>query len=176
MQQPSRSSLWHALNTAGNLADRFVAGAEVKIALSDFVKGSALDGRGHELCGRSVLIATIDQLMAVAALIELDGVARRIVLYPPDLSLEHLPFVARSAAVDAIVSDRATLGIETPGVTSFIHCHERIVPRISDRNVPHQTEWILLTSGTTGTPKLVGPHFDQPGRCNRKEQPGPRSR
>jgi hypothetical protein len=128
MQQSSRSSLWHALNTAGNLAGRFVAGAEVKIALSNFVKGSALDGRGHELCGRSVLIATIDQLMAVAALIELDGVARRIVLYPPDLSLEHLPFVTRSAAVDAIVSDRPTIGIETPGVTSFIHCHERIVP------------------------------------------------
>jgi len=31
MQQPSRSSLWHALNTAGNLANRFVAGAEAKI-------------------------------------------------------------------------------------------------------------------------------------------------
>jgi hypothetical protein len=75
MQQPSRSSLWHALNTAGDLTDRFVSGAEAKIALSNFVKGSALDGRGHELCGRSVLIATIDQLMAVAALIELDLVA-----------------------------------------------------------------------------------------------------
>jgi acyl-coenzyme A synthetase/AMP-(fatty) acid ligase len=155
MQQPSQSSLWHALNTGGDLADRFVSGAETKIALSNFAKGSALNGRGHELCGRSVLIATVDQLVAVAALIELDGVARRIVLYPPDLSLEHLPFVARSAAVDAIVSDRATIGVETPGVTSFIHCDERIVPRVSDRSVPHQTEWILLTSGTTGAPKLV---------------------
>jgi acyl-coenzyme A synthetase/AMP-(fatty) acid ligase len=155
MQQPSHPSLWHALNTAGNLADRFVSGAEAKIALSNFVKGSTLDGRGQELCGRSVLIAATDQLMAVAALIELDGVARRIVLYPPDLSLEHLPFVARSAAVETIVSDRATIGIETPGVTVFIHCGDRIVPRVSDCNVPHQTEWILLTSGTTGAPKLV---------------------
>ena len=64
--------------------------------------------------------------------------------------------IARSAAVDAIVSDRATIGIETPGVQSFIHCDERIVPRVCDRNAPRQTGVEnSLTSGTTGTPKLV---------------------
>ena len=47
------------------------------------------------------------------------------------------------------------LASKLPVLHRFIHCDERIVPRVSDRNVPHQTEWILLTSGTTGTPKLV---------------------
>jgi acyl-coenzyme A synthetase/AMP-(fatty) acid ligase len=155
MQQPDRVSLWNVLNAAGDLSTRSVWGAEASIALGDLVAGSALAGRGHELCGRSVLIATIDQLTAVSALIELDGIARRIVLYPPDLPLEHLLFVARCAAVDAIVSDRAAIEVETPSATSFIRCDGRIVPRVSDRSVRHQTEWVLLTSGTTGQPKLV---------------------
>jgi acyl-coenzyme A synthetase/AMP-(fatty) acid ligase len=155
MQQPSRVSLWNLLSAVGDLPGRSVCGANASIVLSDLVVGSALDGRGHELCGRSVLVATIDQLTAVATLIELDGLARRIVLYPPDLPLEHLPFVASSAAVDAIVSDRITSGLEIPGVRSFIHCDGRIVPRIRDRSGEHETEWILLTSGTTGLPKLV---------------------
>jgi hypothetical protein len=85
MQQPDRISPWNALNAAGDVSIRSVWGAEASIALHDLVAGSALDGRGHELCGRSVLIATVNQLMAVATLIELDGMARRIELYPPDL-------------------------------------------------------------------------------------------
>jgi AMP-binding enzyme len=155
MLQNSPATLSEAINTSVDTCSPFISGAETSVLPGDLLTGSLLGARSRELSGGSVLIAVIDQLVAVAALIELDGVARRIVLYPPDLSLEHLPFVARCAAVDAVVSDRATIGIETPGVTSFIHCDERIVPRVSDRNVLHQTEWILLKSGTTGTPKLV---------------------
>ena len=51
----------------------------------------------------SVVVATIDQLATIQALIELDGVARRIVLYPPDLSRAHLRFVADSAEADLIL-------------------------------------------------------------------------
>jgi acyl-coenzyme A synthetase/AMP-(fatty) acid ligase len=101
-----------------------------------------------------VLVATADQLTAALALIELDGIARRLVLYPADLALEHVPFIVGSVPVDAIVTDRTELGADTPTVGYFA-CRPKIVPAECDRAVRHQTEWILLTSGTTGRPKMV---------------------
>lgn len=123
--------------------------------MCDLVAGSALDGRGDELRGLSVLITTTNQLTAVLALCELDGIARRIVLYPPDLPLEYLPFVIDSAKVDAIVSNHTAFGPKFPRVRFFMPCGQKIVPRNYDHSSPHQTEWILLTSGTSGPPKLV---------------------
>ena len=76
---------------------------------------------GKSYGDRSVLVATTDQLTAALALIELDGVARRLVLCPPDSPLEHLPFIMEAAAVDAIVSDRSTLGPNIPPSWMFHH-------------------------------------------------------
>jgi acyl-coenzyme A synthetase/AMP-(fatty) acid ligase len=148
-------SLWSALGTADNLSARLLFGAEGNVALSDLVDGSSLYGHGDELCGRSVVIATTSQLAAALALIELDGVARRVILYPPDLSLEHLTYVIDSAGVDAIVSDGRTVALSDPRVEHFVPCNGKITPSSSDRSAQYQTEWILLTSGTTGRPKLV---------------------
>jgi acyl-coenzyme A synthetase/AMP-(fatty) acid ligase len=117
--------------------------------------GSLLGGRSHELSGSSVLIATTDQLIAAAALIELDGVARRMVLCPPDSLEEYLPSIVESAEVDAIVSDRIINHPGTARVSSFIHCDGKIVPKGYGSPRRHETEWVLLTSGTTGVPKLV---------------------
>ena len=155
MLQNSPASLATALDTGRDLSARFVFGAEQSVAWDELLSGSCLDRRASELRGRSVLIETMDQLTAVSALIELDGVARRIVLYPPDLSREHLPFVASSAEADVIVSDRVSGEFEIPGVTTFIHCDGKIVPGKFERSALNETEWILLTSGTTGRPKLV---------------------
>ena len=109
----------------------------------------------QELSGRSVLIATTDQLAAAAALIELDGIARRMVLCPPDLPAEYLPSIVKSAEADAIVSDRIIGGPGIAGVKSFIHCDGKIVPKDRGSSGCYKTEWVLLTSGTTGVPKLV---------------------
>ena len=155
MLQSSPASLASALNAQGELAGHFVFGVEGSIALHELLAGSALNGRAHELFGRSVLIATESQLAAAAALLELDGVARRIILCPPDLPLEHLPYVVETAGADAIVSDRAETGLEAPGVKLFIHSDGKIMPGNWDATRQYETEWILLTSGTTGVPKLV---------------------
>jgi acyl-coenzyme A synthetase/AMP-(fatty) acid ligase len=155
MPQNNPSSLWSALVSARDLSGCFVASAGTRVALSDLIAGSALDGRGDELRGRSVLILTKDQLIAALALFELDGIARRIVLYPPDLPLEYLPTVIESANVDAIVSDQTTFGPKIPHVRYFMPCARAIVPQNCDRSSQHETEWILLTSGTLGPPKLV---------------------
>jgi acyl-CoA synthetase (AMP-forming)/AMP-acid ligase II len=155
MPETNWSSLSHALNVAGDLSGRFVYGAESSIALSDLVAGSALYGRGDELCGRSVLVTTTSQFTTASALIELDGIARRIVLCPPDLPLEYLPFVIEVAEVDAIVSDRKILELDNRRPVYFSPCSQNIVPGNYAPSAQHQTEWILLTSGTTGRPKLV---------------------
>jgi acyl-coenzyme A synthetase/AMP-(fatty) acid ligase len=155
MLRNSRASLRDALNTAADLSARSIFGAEATIAWSDLLAGTVLAGRANELCGRSVLVAITNQLTAIATLLELDGAARRIVLYPPDLSLEHLSYVIHSASVEAIVSDRANTGFETPGVASLTPSGWSRVPGNTPPKVEHETEWVLLTSGTTGRPKLV---------------------
>jgi acyl-coenzyme A synthetase/AMP-(fatty) acid ligase len=155
MRQNNRESLWNALSAARDLTGRCVFAAEASIALSDLIAGSTLYGRGDELRGLSVLITTTSQLTAASALIELDGIARRIVLCPPDLPLELLPFVIESASVEAIVSDRMTLGMDSSQAVCFVPCSREIVPEKCERSAQYQTEWILLTSGTTGLPKLV---------------------
>ena len=81
------------LSAAGNLSDLRLVGADVSVAAGDLLWGSSLGGALEKLRGRSVLVATNDQLTAALALIELDGVARRIVLCPPDMRLEHVPSV-----------------------------------------------------------------------------------
>ena len=155
MLRNSRASLRDALNSTADLAARAVFGAETTIFWSDLLAGTVLEGRAVELCGQSVLIATTNQLTAIAILMELDGVARRIVLYPPDLSLEHLSYVTRSASVETIVSDRNTTGLESPGVASLTPSTWNMMSGSATPKMEHETEWVLLTSGTTGRPKLV---------------------
>jgi len=150
-----RTSLWSCLSGAGPLSERALWGAEASVSLGDLVDGGSLGGRLEELRDRSVLIATRDQLTAALALIELDGVASRLVLCPPDLPAEHVPYVAATAAVDAQVSDRPTPELDAPGVGTFVTCSPKIAPGGCDRSAAYATEWILLTSGTTGRPKMV---------------------
>jgi acyl-coenzyme A synthetase/AMP-(fatty) acid ligase len=155
MPRSDRASFWAGISAAGNLSDRFLSGAGATVTLGGLVGGSCLGGRGEELRGRSVIVWTSDQLTAALALIELDGVAGRLVLCPSDLPVEQLPFVIDAAAVDAIVSDRITPGPDIPSVGCFVTCSPKIVRANYDRSLGVQTQWILLTSGTTGLPKLV---------------------
>jgi len=155
MPQSNRGSLWGSSSAAGHLPERALWGADGSVALGDLARGSSLGGRLEELSGRCVLVATADQLTAALALIELDGVARRLVLFPPDLPREHVAFVTASAAVDAVVSDRTAPDAGTPSAGPFVTCSPKIAPAAFERSERYQTEWILLTSGTTGLPKLV---------------------
>src|SRR6185312_5312720 len=64
-------------------------------------------------------------------------------------------YVMGHAEVDAVVSDGSFLGGASIGTAQHALCTPRLVPRVqaSQRRVP--TEWVLLTSGTTGRPKMV---------------------
>jgi acyl-coenzyme A synthetase/AMP-(fatty) acid ligase len=130
-------------------------GAEHRTAFGDLLRGSAIASGVENLRGRSVLIASADPFLVALALIELDGLARRMTLYPPDLALEHLPYVMRHAEVDAVVSDGSVLRGASTGAAQRATCTPALVPRVRAGQERLPTEWILLTSGTTGRPKMV---------------------
>jgi acyl-coenzyme A synthetase/AMP-(fatty) acid ligase len=150
MPRNSPATLSSALSTSADAGS--VSCQEADRCWIDLLAGTVLSG-GKKLDGRSVLVATTNQFAAIATIVELDGLARRIILYPPDLPLEHLPFVVDCAGADLIVSDRLThppSGLEclTPSDWSSKSGDP-------DCNIRQETEWVLLTSGTTGRPKLV---------------------
>jgi acyl-coenzyme A synthetase/AMP-(fatty) acid ligase len=154
-QPPQRSetkSLWQSITAAGRLSKRCLSDVNERISLSALLHGSSLGQSLNELRGRSVLLSISDQLPAALALIELDGIARRIVLCPPDLSSAHLLGVMATAQVDAVVGDRIAAELSRE---PFVSCTYAITPGAPHREPSEQTEWVLLTSGTTGVPKLV---------------------
>ena len=149
------ASLWARLSAVGNLSRRFVSGRDARITLGDLVTGSSLGAYLDQLRGQSVFVRTKDQLTAALAFIELDGIARRIVLCPTDLRNEHVPLAMAIAEADAVVYDNDILAGPTAGVASRVKCTPKLVHGSFERNGSRQTEWILFTSGTTGMPKLV---------------------
>lgn len=132
---------------------RTISDARHSVSLADMIEHSCLTGGSWELSGRSVLLATSRQLLSALAMIELDGVARRMLLCPPDLDWDLLQVLLEQAGIDTIVTDRplhrcsagkrTIIGIDLP---------ER---RAVGRKVDHATEWLMLTSGTSGLPKIV---------------------
>ncbi len=157
LRTPCKSfpSLRDAIAVSGTTPPGSLIGAEQRTALSDLLQGSAIASGVENLRGHSVLIAAADPFLVALALIELDGLARRITLYPPDLAPEHLPYVMRYAEVDAAVSDGSFLSGASIGAAQHTLCRPRLVPRVYASQERLSTEWILLTSGTTGRPKMV---------------------
>jgi acyl-CoA synthetase (AMP-forming)/AMP-acid ligase II len=152
MARAEALSLRHHIENASSDQLFFDRTAIVRVA--DLNRGTSLNGRLAELVGRSVLIATTGQLTSGLALIELDGVARRITILPPDVDPAHRGALIANAEVDAAVVDGDTSAYFS-NLPVVVTCTPQIQPseRGPDGNVV--TEWVLLTSGTTGVPKMV---------------------
>ena len=143
------------LGTPSDCAECRLWGAQNSVALSDLFHSSSLGGRRSELSRRSVLLRTHDPLAAALAILELDGVARRLVICPPDVRSEHLPALIAKAGVDAIVSDRDLPDAAAWGVTLCVPASSALTPCDPVHVDGCATEWVLLTSGTTGVPKML---------------------
>ncbi len=128
---------------------------DASAALADLVNGSSLHAELRELEGRSVLIATGEQLTTGLALIELDGVARRLTLLPPDMRPEYLPAVVANSEIDVIVTDGDPKSFSALNVPRVVTCNAKISPTANANLKRCATEWVLFTSGTTGMPKMV---------------------
>src|SRR5262245_38751814 len=132
MRTPCNSfaSLRDAIDASGTTPPGYLIGAEHRTALGDLLRGSAITSGVENLRGRSVLIASADQFLVALALIELDGLARRVTLYPPDLALEHLPYVMCYAEVDAVVSDGSFFIGASIGAAEHALCTPALVPHV----------------------------------------------
>lgn len=159
MQQLRPHSLRDALTRGVDSGDRMLRGAKASVPFRSLLTQTGLGGARDGLAGRSVLITTLDQFAAALALMELDGLAGRIVLGPPDLKPEHFRSVLDRAEIDAVVTDKdpeTLTGIDGVPVRPWRWPLEASRP-VSGPHMP--TEWVLLTSGTTGPPKMVSHSF-----------------
>ena len=149
---PTAKPLRRWLLDAPARPDRAIHAPGRSLALGGLRDSTTLGPLRGALAGRSVLVATGSQIAAALALVELDGLARRVVLAPPDLKPSDLPSVLAGAAVDAVVCDgdhpgwSADILVAVPGPPS---------PLPPAEGQPRDTEWVMLTSGTTGAPKMV---------------------
>src|SRR6516164_7345187 len=144
-----------------DLKGRTISDARHSVSLTDILRHTCTVGGARKLSGRSVLLAMSGQLMSALAMIELDGVARRMLLCPPDLNSEHIQALIEDAGIDAIVTNEPPRWTDA-GVYLIVGAHlpeqTIAVPRTA-----RATEWLMLTSGTSGVPKIVGHTLD--GLC-----------
>ena len=138
----SRRALIEIALASGSDAGRTISDPGHHAVLADLARSTNLAVPLESVRDRSVLLLTGPQLPTVLALLALDGVARRLLIGLPDLKQADLSQVVADGEVDVVLRDNA--------LASLLHVdgearHKREV----------DTEWILFTSGTTGTPKLV---------------------
>jgi acyl-coenzyme A synthetase/AMP-(fatty) acid ligase len=136
-------------------AARFFWHRATSVCFTDLVHGTSLGGQLADLAGRSVLLATASQLTAALALVELDGRARRITVLPPDAEADHLGALIEAAEIDAVVIEHGAPPNAAFDLAVCVACAPSIVPTEIVPPARLRTEWVLLTSGTTGVPKMV---------------------
>ena len=135
------------------LKDRAISDARHVVSLTDSLRETCLVGGAGELSGRSVLVAVADQLVSAIAMTEIDGVARRMLLCPPDLNPDHAQALVDAAEIDAIVTDQPA---RWSHVGVYLVVAARLPVRAATRpKAERATEWLMLTSGTSGVPKIV---------------------
>jgi acyl-coenzyme A synthetase/AMP-(fatty) acid ligase len=150
------TSLWHSVTQSSLGAQGAFHATGGSLRYADLAQASCIPGGFETYRGQSVLLTAHDQLSAAIALLELDGVATRIVLCTPDLSADTLAQVAAVAATGAVLEN----------IT--LHPHSGPI----ERRAGTPTEWVLLTSGTTGAPKLVVHSLASLGGTLPRQPPG----
>ena len=147
-------ALRQVLNAKAGPGTRMLWAPSADLTIRAMAGGSCLDGSPLTPVGQSVLVRTREQISAAKALVELDGLARRLILCPPDLAEDHLPVVVRDGEVTMVVADQIEM---SPTLAALPHLMigdpHPCEPRPSGE--PVRTEWAMFTSGTTGPPKMV---------------------
>ena len=160
-------SLCRAIGNAPASVDRWIWGKNQSLDLTRFRDQSCLGGERDALAGKSVLILTVDQIEAAAALIELDGIAARMLACPPGIKPDHLAAVAAEAKIDAVVTAGTHPSAAALAIDKIVSCQFPPAPAVE-----RETEWLLLTSGTTGAPKIVRHTFRSLTGAIKPNKPG----
>ena len=130
---------------------RLISDARHTISAASLLRAPATPTLVDQFYGQSVLLALPDQVSTIAALVQLDGLARRIILWP----------YAELTSISAAVLETGEVGVTVKEWPAFdpveTGCSAGNEPPSGQRSATGrlETEWILLTSGTTSEPKLV---------------------
>jgi acyl-CoA synthetase (AMP-forming)/AMP-acid ligase II len=136
-----------------DLKGRTISDARQVVSLTDIPGETCLGGRLGELSGRSVLLAAKDQLISGIAMTELDGVARRMLLCPPDLDDEQAKILIEDADIDVVISDHPERWASA-AIKLVVPAGEPVRTAVRPQT-ERSTEWLMLTSGTSGVPKIA---------------------
>lgn len=156
MRHDSAQALRGRIAASGRVPGRFLADETTRISL-DSPGVAAADVVG-QVADRTVLLACDRQMACARALIVLDGLARRIVLCPPDLGGPKLASVLDACGADTIVTDGRWPDDRGRAVIPVAALEGTGQPVEQDPGAGRAyapTEWILFTSGTTGRPKML---------------------
>jgi acyl-coenzyme A synthetase/AMP-(fatty) acid ligase len=139
--------------------DVLISYAGRSLTYGDFAESTCLGDR-KSFAGRSVMITSSEPYDCALALCELDGVASRIVICPPGLPIDHISTITELAAIDTLIVDPAFADhrLYREGLR-FVEVSGLKYPRCVEPLPSLQTEWVLLTSGTTGVAKMVSHTF-----------------
>ena len=138
-----------------DLKDRSISDARQLVSLTNILDQTCLGGRLGDLAGRSVLLAVEDQLLSAIAMMEIDGVARRMLLCPPDFNADHVETLIEDADIEAVVTDHPPRWTDA-GVYLVVGARPPAPATGKKVKAGRATEWLMLTSGTSAVPKIVG--------------------
>ncbi len=147
-------TLWESLFRENGRPAGALETAERTVSCATLASASCLAGKLDALRGRNVVVGVQSQLTAGLLLIELDGIARRMVICPPGTAREHLSYVLQTSECDVWIGD-GDPSLEPAGKLLRLEASELPIPCAVKRERQLDSEWVLLTSGTTGVPKLV---------------------
>lgn len=109
--------------------------------------------------GKRVAIGALPVLEFVSALAFLDGLAQSIVLLPTEDDQPTREARLAQAGIDIVVEGDGFGFAKLLAQFDAIDANGTVQPAVTDRPAAIQTTWLLPTSGTTGTPKLIAHTF-----------------
>jgi acyl-CoA synthetase (AMP-forming)/AMP-acid ligase II len=144
-----------AIDAARTSGQRWLWGRDSALDIEDLRHRTCFGGQRASLLGKSVMIMTDGQVSAAAALMELDRLTARLLICPPDIKPDYLPVIARQAGIDVVITagQKSSAMAASAGLAAL----SMTPPEPSEAGLPTEieTDWLLLTSGTSGVPKIV---------------------
>lgn len=121
-----------------------------------------------KLAGARLAIQISDPIDGVSSLVAASGVAKSLALLPPALSEADTASLLVRSGSDVFLSDSHAVGDPPAGVSVWPSLQALPARFALDVQSEFDTIWLLATSGTTNTPKLVAHMLDGLCRTVRK--------
>ena len=113
----------------------------------------------YGLCDKAVALVFQSNIELAKWMIFLDGVVNRITIIPPDISIENRASFLTLSGTETVLFDHDN---QLTGFSSVYNINRLNIHNSADVPIPENltTEWVVATSGTTGSPKLVKHDFN----------------